>query len=327
MLKRRLGANGPFVSGIGLGCMSIAGAYGETTEAEAFALLDAALEAGIDFFDTANIYGMGRSETLLGQWLASRKPQVTLATKASIIPGPPRQFDNSESHLRGELEASLKRLGREQVDLFYIHRRDQRIPVEEVVSTLTRLIEEGKIKAYGLSEVSPATLRRAHAVHPCLAVQNEYSLWTRQPELGLIEACRDLGVAFIPFSPLGRGVFGDQPLYPGAFGKGDFRLVNPRFQVPNFAANEAWIAPFRAYARARGVAVATLAMAWVLEQGEHLIPIPGTRYPAHLAQIIDSARFTLTDEDRAAIRRLLPAGFAQGDRYSEAQLAGVERYC
>lgn len=327
MQKRQLGKGGPLVSAVGLGCMSFSGIYGITDEAESLATLDAALDAGIDFYDTANIYGMGVSETVIGKWLASRRPEIVLATKASIIPGPPRQIDNSEAHLRSELDASLRRLGREQVELFYIHRRDIRIPVEEVVGTLTRLIEAGKIASYGLSEVAPATLRRAHAVHPCRAVQNEYSLWSRQPELGLIQTCAELGVAFIPFSPVARGMLADRPLAPQTFGPGDFRKHNPRFVGEAFATNEARVARFRALAQEVGTATATLAMAWVLARGPHLIPIPGTRSAAHLAELAAAATLPLDADLLARIDRILPVGFAEGDRYADTQLLGVERYC
>ncbi len=326
MQKRELGAGGPMVSAIGLGCMSFAGAFGPTTEAESLACLDAALETGMDFLDTANVYGMGVSETVIGRWLASRRPEVVIATKAAIVNGTPRSFDNSEAHLRSELEGSLKRLGREHVELFYIHRRDVRVPLEDVVGTLARLIEEGKIGGYGLSEVAPATLRRAHAVHPCRAVQNEYSLWTRQPELGLIRACKELGVAFVPFSPVARGMMGDTALTLDQVQDG-FRANNPRFVEPNFSANIAIIDGFRAYARARGVPTAQLALAWVLAQGPHLIPIPGTRSAAHLRELAGAAGLELTPEDMAEIDRLLPPGFAHGDRYSDDQIRGVERYC
>ena len=326
MLKRELGAGGPMVSAIGLGCMSFSGAFGPTTEAESFACLDAAREAGMDFLDTSNIYGMGVSETVIGRWLASRRAEMVIATKAGIVAGPPRSFDNSAAHLRAELEGSLKRLGREQGELFYIHRRDTRVPLEEVVGTLSRLIEEGKIGGYGLSEVAPSTLRRAHAVHPCRAVQNEYSLWSRQPELGLIRACKELGVAFVPFSPVARGMMGDAALTLDQVQDG-FRAKNPRFVEPNFSANIAIIDGLRAFAAARGVPTAQLALAWVLAQGDHLIPIPGTRSAAHLRELAGAAALELTPEDFAQIDRLLPPGFAHGDRYSDDQIRGVERYC
>lgn len=323
MQRRQLGRGGPMVSAIGLGCMSFGGIFGATSEAESHACLDAAWEQGIDFLDTANIYGMGVSESVIGRWLASRGHAVTIATKASIVNGPPRRIDNSEAYLRSELEASLKRLGRDHVELFYIHRRDSSIPLAEVIGTLSRLIEEGKIGGYGLSEVAPATLRLAHEVWPCMAVQNEYSLWSRLPELGLIRACAELGTAFIPFSPLGRGMFGDRPLAPV---NDVFRGVNPRFTEPNFSANTRLIDGFRAFAKDRGWTTAALALAWVLQKGEHLIPIPGTRTAAHLAEWQGADDIALTPEDLAEIDRLLPAGFAHGDRYSEAQLTGVELY-
>lgn len=327
MQRRQLGAGGPMVSAIGLGCMSFAGFYGEATEAEGLACLDAAYEAGIDFLDTSNIYGMGRSERVIGAWLARSRAKVTIATKAGIIPAPERRFDNSAGYLRAELEGSLMRLGVDRVDLFYIHRRERERPVEEVVESLARLIEEGLIGGYGLSEVSPATLRRAHAVHPCRAVQNEYSLWSRQPELGLIQATAELGVAFVPFSPLARGVFTESFPDPAAFGERDIRRTNPRFTEPNYGLNRAAIEPFKTFCHSRGWTVPAAALAWLLDRAPHLIPIPGTRTAAHLTDWADADTIALTDADRAEIARLLPPGFAHGDRYSDSQIFGVERYC
>lgn len=325
MKKRQLGAGGPMVSAVGLGCMSLAGTFGATTEAESLDCLDAAAAAGINFFDTANVYGAGLSETVLGKWLGMRKLKVVVATKASIVRGSPP--DNSEAHLRAELEGSLKRLGRDHVELFYIHRRDPRVPVEEMAGTMARLVEAGKIGGYGLSEVSPTTVRRAHAVHPVRAVQNEYSLWTRQPELGLIRTCAELGVAFVPFSPLARGMFGEVSVDVADMEEGDFRLALPRFQAPNLADNLAAIEGFRGFAKARGVKVAALALAWVLARGPHLIPIPGTRTAAHLREWARADEMALSADDMAEIERLLPVGFAFGDRYSDAMAATVERYC
>lgn len=324
MQHRKLGATGPMVSAIGLGAMSFGGIFGATDEGESLACLDAMLETGITFIDTANIYGMGISETVLGKWLASRRPQVTIATKASFVNGPPRRIDNSEAHLRAELEASLKRLGRDHVELFYIHRREHDRPLEEVIGTLARLIDEGRIGGYGLSEVAPHTIREAHALHPVTAVQNEYSLWTRQPELGVIQCCKALGIAFIPFSPLARGMLGDTPLPPVP---DSFRGTNPRFTEPNFSRNLAAIAPFRAFAAERGWSTPATALAWVLAQGDHLIPIPGTRHAAHLRQWAQATEIRLTPEDLAEIDRLLPPGWAWGDRYGDHQLLAIERYC
>jgi aryl-alcohol dehydrogenase-like predicted oxidoreductase len=312
------------VSAIGLGAMSFGGIFGPTDREESVACLDAMLEEGMTFIDTANIYGMGVSEDVIGHWLALRKPQVAIATKASVVNETPRRIDNSESHLRAELETSLRRLNRDHVELFYIHRRDHTRPIEEVVGTLKRFIDEGKIGGYGMSEVAPDTLRRAHAVHPCTAVQNEYSLWTRQPELGLIQACADLEVAFIPFSPLARGMLGDNPIAPPTDG---FRSTNPRFTEPNFSANIAKINQFRTFCAQRGWSTPATALAWVLSRGPHLIPIPGTRSAAHLRQFAKGAQIALTAEDHAEINRILPVGFAYGDRYADHQTQAIERYC
>ena len=312
------------VSAIGLGAMSFGGIFGPTDREESVACLDAMLDEGMTFIDTANIYGMGVSEDVIGHWLALRKPQVAIATKASVVNETPRRIDNSESHLRAELEISLRRLNRDHVELFYIHRREHTRPIEEVVGTLKRFIDEGKIGGYGMSEVAPDTVRRAHAVHPCTAVQNEYSLWTRQPELGLIQACADLGVAFIPFSPLARGMLGDNPIAPPTDG---FRSTNPRFTEPNFSANIAKINQFRTFCAQRGWSTPATALAWVLSRGPHLIPIPGTRSAAHLRQFAKGAQIALTAEDHAEINRILPAGFAYGDRYADHQTQAIERYC
>jgi len=327
MKTRQLGAGGPPVSAIGLGCMSFGGIFGATNLDESLRCLDAAWDAGIDFLDTANIYGMGVSETVIGQWLASRKHAVHIATKASIVGGPNRRFDNSESHLRRELEGSLKRMGVDHVALFYIHRREQERPIEEVVQTLQLLIAEGKIGGYGLSEVSPGTLRRAHAVHPCMAVQSEYSLWTRQPELGMLQTCAELGTAFVPFSPLARGVLGREGVDPASFGPGDFRSGIPRFHDPDWTLNQSAISAFRAYAADRGTSAPGLAMAWILDKGPHLIPIPGTRTAEHLLDWAGASDLVLTDEDRREIGRIMPVGWAYGDRYGPDQATMVERYC
>lgn len=322
MQTRKLGTAS--VSAIGLGAMSFGGIFGPTDEAESLACLDAMLDEGITFIDTANIYGMGISEDVIGKWLASRKPQVTIATKASVVNATPRRIDNSETHLRAELETSLKRLNRDRVELFYIHRREHARPLEEVIGTLSRLVEEGKIGGYGMSEVAPDTLRRAHAIHPCTAIQNEYSLWTRLPELGMIQACAALGVTFIPFSPLARGMLGDTPL---ALPTDGFRNTNPRFTEPNFTANVLKINEFRAFCALRGWSTPATALAWVLSKGNHLIPIPGTRSAANLRQFAQGAKITLTPEDHAEIDRILPPGFAYGDRYADHQTQAIERYC
>ncbi|MGB0658695.1 MAG: aldo/keto reductase [Mangrovicoccus sp.] len=327
MLTRKLGANGPEVGAIGLGCMSFAGFFGSTEDQASLECMAAAVDCGINFWDTSNIYGMGWSERVVGEFLAAEKPDIVLATKVGIIPGPPRSFDNSEDYIRSELEGSLKRLQQDRVDLYYIHRREAERPVEEVAETMAKLIEEGLIGGYGLSEVAPSTLRRAHAVHPCMAVQNEYSLWTRQPELGMLHTCAELGVAFIPFSPLARGMLGTVPVDPTKMDSNDWRATSPRFVEPNYSYNRAAIDAFREWCEAKGWTTTTVALAWVLARGDGLIPIPGTRSADHLRQWLPALEIELSPQDMAEIERLLPVGFAHGDRYGDHQIVGVERYC
>lgn len=322
MQQRNLG--GQKVAALGFGAMSFGGMYGATDEASSLACLDAMYEAGITHVDVANIYGMGLCETILGKWIASRKPEIVLATKASIVNDTPRRADNSEAHLRAELDASLKRLQVERVDLFYIHRREHTRPLAEVIDTLKRLEQEGKIGGYGLSEVSPATLREAHAIHPCAAVQNEYSLWTRAPELGLLQECARLGVAFVAFSPLARGMLGNRALTLSEVQDG-FRGRNPRFVDPNFTRNTARIDAFRAFCAARGWSTPATALAWVIGVGDHVIPIPGTRRAERLREWLPLP--DLTAGDRAGIEAILPVGFAAGARYGDHQLLAVENYC
>ena len=330
MQKRQLGRGGPVVSAVGLGCWSFAGAYGPTDEAESHGTLAAALDLGIDFLDTANVYGAGVSERVIGGFIKDNPNAFMIATKGGIHRDRntnKRGFDNSAQHLRQALETSLTNLGVDHVALYYIHRREAERPIEEVMETLVQFKQEGKIGGIGFSEISPASLRRAHAVHPVAAVQSEYSLWSRMPDLGMIQACDDLGVAFVPFSPLARGMFADQSPDPKDFTDGDFRKNNPRFLEPNFNYNSAAIQQLRDLAAKTGTTTPALAIAWVLAQGQHLIPIPGTRTAVHLKQAAAGAALDLSQADLDEIARLLPPGFAHGDRYSQAQLGGAERYC
>ncbi|MBF9043433.1 aldo/keto reductase [Rhodobacterales bacterium HKCCE4037] len=319
---------GRSVGEIGLGCMSFGGMYGPTDDEASFACMQAALDLGVDHWDVAERYGNGASEAVMGRFLAQSGADVSIATKAGIYPDGPggRGFDNAPDRLRASLEGSLERLGRSSVELFYIHRREAARPVEEVMETLVGFIEEGMIGAIGFSEIAPSTLRRAHAVHPVAAVQSEYSLWSRQPELGMLQACAELGVTFVAFSPVARGVLSDG--FPGreSFRDTDFRRAQPRFVDPNYGPNMEQIAGFKAWCAERGWPTASVAIAWVLSRGDHVLPIPGTRSAAHLEELAKGSEISLSVDDLAEIERLLPAGFAHGGRYSDAQWVGVEQY-
>ncbi|MBW4707447.1 aldo/keto reductase [Roseobacter sp. YSTF-M11] len=330
MKQRQIRQDGKLVSEIGLGCWSFGGSYGPTTEKEAHRTLAAALDLGVDFLDTANVYGMGVSEKIIGSFLKGDTSRFTIATKAAIWRDPDtgkRGFNNKADYLRDELEKSLTRLGTDHVDLYYIHRRDQEVEVEDLMETLLGLKAEGKIGGIGFSEISPATLRRAVAVGSVDAVQSEYSLWTRQPELGMIQTCAELGVAFVPFSPLGRGVFAPVPPDPATFEDGHFRKGTPRFSEPNFTYNLQKISEFKALAADLNVSPITLAVAWCLAGGPHLIPIPGTRTAGHLAECAAGSAFPMTSEIMGKIEGVLPVGWAHGDRYTHDQWVGVEGYC
>jgi aryl-alcohol dehydrogenase-like predicted oxidoreductase len=326
MLQRKLGRHGPEVSALGLGCLSFGGIFGPTTEADSLRTLDAAWDAGITLLDTANIYGKGVSETVIGTWLRSRPHRPHIATKAAFTDDPARRIDNRPDHLRAELEGSLRRLGVDHVTLFYAHRHDPQVPAEDLAGTMQRLAEEGKILGYGLSEIGPYTLERCHAVHPVMAVQNEYSLWTRTPELGLIQRCASLGVAFVPFAPLARGAFGTPMADPASFAPKEFRTRIPRFHAENWPHNRARLDAFHACARDRGITPAALALAWLLDRAPHILPIPGTRSADHLQAWAMAPEIDLTDHDREEIDRILPIGWAWGDRYDDLQAVTVERY-
>ncbi|WP_223422204.1 aldo/keto reductase [Tateyamaria pelophila] len=330
MNRRQIRQDGKTVSEVGLGCWSFGGSYGPTTEAESHNTLAAARDLGVDFLDTANVYGMGVSEAAIGSFLKGNAGGFTIATKAGIQPASatnPRGFNNKPDYLRGELEASLSLLGLDHVDLYYMHRRDPDLEIEDVMETLLAFKAEGKIGGIGFSEISPASLRRAAAVGPVDAVQSEYSLWSRQPDLGLIQSCKALGVAFVPFSPLARGMFAPTPPDPTTFKKGHFRTGTPRFSEPNFSHNVNQIEAFKAFANDLDTSMIVLAIAWCLARGDHLIPIPGTRSASHLEECVMGSRFAMTDDIMARIEEILPVGWAHGDRYDRDQWPGVEGYC
>ncbi len=307
MEKRRLGAGGPEVSVLGVGAMSFAGVYGHTTEAEAHAVLAAALDLGIDHVDTSNVYGMGRSESMIGSF--PDKKRFRIATKAAIRSGDgKRWFDNSAAHLTSELEGSLKRLGVETVDLFYVHRRDQEVPIEEVTETLAGLVKAGKTRAIGYSEIAPSSLRRAAAVHAVAAVQSEYSLQTRLPDLGMVQACEALGTALVAFSPVGRALLTDTPPTPETVAASEFMSVNPRFTGANFTANLAATEGLRQLGAEMGTSAAALAIAWLLARSPSVIPIPGTRSVAHLKELVGGGRARAGRGGSGADRRGAAAG-------------------
>jgi aryl-alcohol dehydrogenase-like predicted oxidoreductase len=326
MKYRKLGSNGPKISAIGLGCMSFAGFFGPTDEKTSHDCLAAAIDSGVNFLDTADVYGMGRSETVIGTFIKSRPNAFKIATKCGIRVKPVRGFDNSETYIRTALAGSFDRLGVDYVDLYYIHRRDQNVPIEELAVTMGKLIAEGKIGGWGLSEVAPTTIRRAHAVTPLTAVQSEYSLWTRSPEIGVLQTCEALGICFVPFSPVGRGVFTETFPEPANFEPTDFRFFVPRFSEPDYTDNRRIIEGFKSFCADKGWAVSATALAWILDQNQTMVPIPATRYAAHLQEWMQALEISFSDADRAEIDRLLPIGFAYGDRYDEDRWIGPEKY-
>lgn len=332
MKLREIGRGGAGVSPIGIGAMSFSNFYGPTTEAESHAILDLARELGVTHIDTSNVYGMGGSERVIGSYLAAHpgaREGFHIATKAGITRDDDgnRCFKNSAAHLEAELDQSLDRMGIDHVDLFYVHRRDPGMPIEEAAGNLARLVEKGKTRAIGFSEIAPSSLRRAMSEHPVAAVQSEYSLSTRSPELGLVQACAELGVALVAFSPVGRSLLSDNPLAPDVIKDLPFLAGNPRFIEPNLSANLKITDAYRALASDMGVATAALSMAWLLHQGDHIVPIPGTRSTTHFRELAAGMELSLSADDLAAIERVLPVGWAHGDRYNAGQWIGPERYC
>jgi aryl-alcohol dehydrogenase-like predicted oxidoreductase len=329
MKQRQLGRGGPMVGEIGFGAMSLAGAFGPTDDATGYKTLDKALDLGVTHIDTALIYGPYRSEEILGEYLRknpSAKTRLSIATKGGIQPTP-RAVINERKFMRECLESSLKRLGVDHVDLYYVHRRDQDIPIENVMETMLAFQKEGKIGGIGFSEISPASLLRASKLGHIRAVQSEYSLWTRLPELGLLQTCQKLGTAFVAFSPVARGVLSDVTLDPETFPPKDFRKPMPRFQQGAYERNMAHVAKFRDYARSNGWQTSALAMAWILHRYDHIIPIPGTRTGEHLAECAAGSNIKLSCQQMDEIDAILPPGWAEGNRYSDEQQASSELYC
>ena len=329
MKMRNLGHKGPEVSAIGLGCMGMAAFYGQPSdEGQAAAVIHRALDLGLNFFDTAEMYGPHTNEIQIGKALAGRRNQAFVATKFGIGYNAERtalKVDGSPANVRRAIEGSLKRLSMDHVDLYYLHRVDPDTPIEETVGAMGELVKEGKVRFLGLSEAAPATLRRGHAEHPITALQTEYSLWSREPEDELLATCEELGVGFVPYSPLGRGFLSGDIKSIDDLAPDDFRRSNPRFQGENFQKNIDLVTAVSAIAADKGVTAAQLALAWVLAQGETLVPIPGTRRIATLEDNIAAADITLTAEDLARIDAVFPKGAASGHRYAEAARGSLNR--
>jgi len=324
MKMRKLGALGPQVSAIGLGCMGMSEFYGPADEAAAIEVLHRALSLGINFFDTADMYGPWTNETLLGKAFAGRRQEAVIATKFGIVRDAQGGFNGVSGrpeYVRACCDASLRRLNTDYIDLYYQHRVDPGVPIEDTVGTMGELVAAGKVRFLGLSEASVATLRRAHREHPITALQTEYSLWSRDPEDGgHLETCRELGIAFVPYSPLGRGFLSGAIKSIDDLAADDFRRSTPRFSGENFAKNLDVVRKLEEFAQRRGCTPAQLALAWVLSRGEHLVPIPGTTRLARLAENVAAVDLALSPDEFAAIEEVAPKGFAVGERYDERRM-------
>jgi aryl-alcohol dehydrogenase-like predicted oxidoreductase len=320
MERRKLGTQGLEVSAIGLGCMGMSEFYGRADEDEAIATIHRAIELGVDFLDTADMYGPFTNELLVGRAIADRRDRVVLATKF----GNERREDGSwvgingkPEYVRRACEASLRRLGVDHIDLYYQHRVDKTVPIEETVGAMAALVEEGKVRHLGLSEASPDTIRRANEVHPITALQTEYSLWSRDPEVEVLPTVRELGIGFVAYSPLGRGFLSGRFRSPDDLPADDFRRNHPRFQGENFQRNLELVERVREIADEKGVTPSQLALAWVLAQGKDIVPIPGTKRRKYLEENVAAAEIELTPEDLARLDEAAPRGVTSGDRYAD----------
>ncbi|MCD5363226.1 aldo/keto reductase [Chromobacterium aquaticum] len=329
MKQRMLGRNGPSVSALGLGCMGMSAFYGAHDDAESLRTLNHALDRGVNLLDTADMYGPYRNEELLAQLLKSRRSEVVLATKFGIVMDSAnpaaRGVNGRPEYVRSSCEGSLKRLGVDVIDLYYQHRVDPEVPIEDTVGAMAELVRAGKVRYLGLSEAAPDTLRRAHAVHPIHALQSEYSLWTRDPEQQALALCRELGVGFVAYSPLGRGFLTGAIRSPDDFDADDYRRGSPRFQGDNFRRNLALVDKVKALAADKGCSPAQLALAWVLAHGEHIVAIPGARRQRNLDDNLGALELSLSPAELAAIDAVFPPDAVSGLRYAETVMTMVQR--
>jgi aryl-alcohol dehydrogenase-like predicted oxidoreductase len=328
MKIRKLGKNGPAVSALGLGCMGMSEFYGPTDEAESIATIHRALDLGITYLDTADVYGPFKNEVLVGEAIKDRRKKVFLATKFGILRSEDpnyRGVSGRPEYVRKSFEASVKRLGVDVVDLYYQHRIDPEVPVEDTVGTMGRLVQEGKVRYLGLSEAGPKTIRRAHKEHPITAVQNEYSLWTRGPEDGVLAVCNELQIGFVPYSPLGRGVLTGKIKSLNDLAQDDFRRTNPRFEEANLKKNLELAHRLSQMAVEKGCTAGQLALAWVLAQGETIVPIFGTKRRTYLEENIGAINVDLTGADLKRLDQLFPKDVAAGPRYGEAMMTLISK--
>jgi aryl-alcohol dehydrogenase-like predicted oxidoreductase len=327
MKTRRLGPNGPQVSAMGLGCMGMSEFYGTGDEQESLATIDRALELGIDFLDTSDVYGPHTNEILVGKALHGRRNRFFVATKFGIVRDPAdpskRGVSGSPVYVRQSVEASLRRLGIETIDLYYQHRVDPQTPIEETIGAMSRLVEEGKVRYLGLSEAAPATIERASRVHPITALQTEYSLWSREPETEILPTCRRLGIGFVAYSPLGRGFLTGAFKSPDDFEPGDFRRNNPRFQGANFQRNLELVDKVKQLAAEAGMSPGQLALAWVMAQGDDVVPIPGTKRRKYLDENARAAEVELAVSLLQDLEKEFPPDAARGERYAPGGMSMV----